>query len=79
VRHGRKKDGRCGLWASDKILFAEKKTCGNGAKKPALNVRFAPRKRPFAAMPLRTLWAISDVFALRENNELFHVEYFHVE
>jgi hypothetical protein len=40
--HGRKKDGLvCGVWASDKILFADK-TCRNGAKKPALNVRFAP-------------------------------------
>jgi len=29
------------VWASDKILFAEK-TCRNGAKKLALNVRFAP-------------------------------------
>jgi hypothetical protein len=59
VRHGRKKDGLvCGVWAFDKILFAEK-TCRKGAKKPALNFRFAPESDCLLCSSKVTLRAIT--------------------
>src|SRR5580700_2482586 len=58
VRHGRKKDARCGVWASDKILFAGKKTCRNDAKKPELNVRFAPASDRLLRCHEMSQWAM---------------------
>jgi hypothetical protein len=56
---------RHGVWASDKILFAEKKTCRNRAKKPALNVRFAPESDRLLQRREVTLRAITDIVQLR--------------
>jgi hypothetical protein len=44
---------------SDKILFAEK-TCRNGAKEPALNVRFPPGSDRLLQCRAVTLWANRD-------------------
>jgi hypothetical protein len=43
-------------WAADKILFAEK-TYRNGAKEPALNVRFAPESDRLMQRREVTQWA----------------------